>query len=237
MSNIKKSPIIGITTYGRDKKGNFHLPGEYVDAVRQAGGLPILLAPGETNLDQILYMVDGIIFAGGGDIDPKVYGGRPHPTVARVDPDRDAFEISLAKLVRKDAKPVLGICRGFQLLNIAYGGDLIADIPEKYGDKIAHRTSFGGITEHFVHLTPESRLTQIIGAMRISVVSKHHQGAGNITSDWSIGAQADDGIVEALEHRNHPWMIAVLWHPELALDDPNQQKIFKAFVDSAKKKA
>ncbi|MFQ5769018.1 MAG: gamma-glutamyl-gamma-aminobutyrate hydrolase family protein, partial [bacterium] len=122
MTKRNKQPIIGITTYGRDKSGNFYLHGKYVDAVRKAGGLPILLPPGETHIEQILNVVNGIIFAGGGDIEPSLYGGPPHPTISRVDSERDAFELPLARRVLHEDIPVLGICRGFQVLNVAAGG-------------------------------------------------------------------------------------------------------------------
>ncbi|MFQ5652886.1 MAG: gamma-glutamyl-gamma-aminobutyrate hydrolase family protein, partial [bacterium] len=214
--------------------GNFFLPGDYVDAVRMAGGVPVLLPPGEADPAAVFNRVDGLIFSGGGDFAPEVYGGKPHPSISRVDPERDTFELSLAKHALAREKPVLGICRGFQLLNIVSGGDLLADVPEKYGQRVAHRNECGGQTEHEVELSPESRLAQITGHTRISVVSKHHQALDRIAPGWEVVARADDGVVEALEAKNHPWMTAVLWHPELALRDPNQRKIFDDFVRAAR---
>ncbi len=230
----KSLPIIGITTYGRNDKGDFHLPGEYVDAVRLACGLPVMLAPGEQNIAQIFDLVDGIIFVGGGDFAPEVYGGKPHATISRVDPERDDFELALARQALSGAKPVLGICRGFQLLNIATGGDLLQHVPVKYGEHVPHRTPDGDTTEHAVDLEAESRLAQITGNTRINVVSKHHQALDKIAEGWRVVAHSDDGLVEGLEATKHPWMVAVLWHPELALQDENQQKLFRAFVEAAR---
>ena len=225
-----KIPIIGITTYGRNKEGDYYLPAKYVDGVRQAGGLPILLAPGEKNVVEVFSLVDGILFAGGGDLAPTIYGGKPHPRIARVDAERDRFEMSLARLALASDKPVLGICRGFQLLNIVTGGDLLQHVPDKYDGAVLHRQENGDQTEHEVNLMAGSRLAEIIGATRINVVSMHHQALDRIAHGWQVVAHADDGLVEAIEHTNHPWMVAVLWHPELALDDPNHQRVFAAFV-------
>ena len=233
MSNIiipTSLPIIGITTYGRDKSGNYFLPNGYVEAVREAGGLPILLPPGESNSDRILKLVDGLIFSGGSDIDPALYGGSSHPSITRADPERDLFELEFAKEVLSKETPVLGICRGLQLLNVATGGDLVAHVPDEFGFKVLHRTQNRGSTEHLVEIVQESRLAQIIGVHELFVVSKHHQALQTIPACWRVVAQAPDGVVEALEHEKHPWMIAVLWHPELSLNAPSHQRLFRAFV-------
>ncbi len=226
----KKIPVIGITTYGRDAEGQFYLPGEYVDSVRRAGGLPVLLTPGETNITQALQIVDGVILAGGGDFGPTIYGGESHPAITRVDAERDAFEVLFADRLLHEVKPVLGICRGFQLLNIVTGGNLLAHLPDKYGEKVCHRADNGGTVVHEVSLLKESRLGDILGEGRIPVQSKHHQALGRISSGWRVTAHADDGVIEAMEHETHPWMIAVHWHPELAPEDQLQQKLFREFI-------
>ena len=228
-------PVIGITTYGRNKDGDFHLPGEYVDAVRRAGGLPILLAPGEQNVEAVFDLVDGLIFAGGGDIDPACYRGTKHAAVSRVDRERDTFELELAKLALQDTRPVLGICRGFQILNVAGGGDLEPHLPDVVGDSVAHRTPEGDVTEHTVAVDPSSRLAEVLGENPVRVVSKHHQGIRTVAPAWRGVARAEDGVVEALENPNHPWMIAVLWHPELSPGQAAQQRLFEALIRKAKK--
>jgi putative glutamine amidotransferase len=136
---MNKSPIIGITTYSRNEAGEFFLPGAYIDAIQLAGGTPILLPPQQTNVDRILDIVDGLVFAGGGDIDPNVYGGKHHHTIYLVDEERDEFELALAKRLLANPVATLGICRGMQILGVASGVQLIAHVPDVYGDAIAHR--------------------------------------------------------------------------------------------------
>lgn len=233
---MSENPIIGITTYGRDANGSFYLPAGYVDAVRQAGGLPVLMTPGEKDVKAAFQLLDGIIFAGGGDLNPATYGGKTHPTIARVDDERDAFEIELANVALAESKPVLGICRGFQLLNVVAGGDLVPDLREKVGLSVAHRTESGGEIEHGVELAESCRLRKIIGKGDLTVVSMHHQALDRVGSGWRVVGNAADRLVEALEYERHLWAVAVLWHPELALQDPNQQKLFKAFITEARRK-
>ncbi len=233
MEKSSHTSIIGITTYGRDQSGNFYLPGDYVDAVREVGGVPILLTPGESKIEQISKLVNGIIFAGGGDIDPAIFGGLPHPAISRVDSERDAFELQLAKHILNEGTPILGICRGIQILNIATGGDLIVHIPDEIEASVLHIIDEGVETEHSVLIEPDSQLAKIIGKSKISVMSKHHQGVGNISKEWDIVAKAADGVIEALEHKTHPWMVAVQWHPELSLNEPDHQKIFQALIKAA----
>ena len=233
---MSENPIIGITTYGRNENGSFYLPAGYVDAVRQASGLPVLMTPGEKDVKAAFQLLDGIIFAGGGDLNPATYGGKTHLAVARVDDERDAFEIELANVALAESKPVLGICRGFQLLNVVTGGDLVPDLPEKFGISVAHRTESGWEIEHGVELAESCRLRKIIGKGDLTVVSMHQQALDRVGSGWRVVGNAADRLVEALEHERHRWAVAVLWHPELALQDPNQQKIFEAFIAEARRK-
>lgn len=227
-------PVIGITTYGRNIKGRFHLPGDYVDAVRAGGGLPVLLPPGEPHADGILKRIDGLILAGGEDIEPRLYGGIPHPAIERVDPERDAFELALARAALKGDLPVLGICRGHQMLNVATGGDLIPHLPERQRNGVVHRGENEREVIHPVRIEAGSRLEEILGAAEVPTVSLHHQGMGNISPEWRPSAYAPDGLVEAQEHRRHPWMIAVQWHPEMAYREPPQLRIFQALVAAAR---
>ncbi len=225
--------IIGITTYGRNDKGQFYLTGAYVDAVRTAGGLPILLPPGEKNIDTILELVDGVIFAGGGDVGPNRYNGVNHPTIERVDSERDDFELELARRIFKARQPVLGICRGLQILNVASGGDLFPHVPEKFGEHIRHRKD-DHVNTHPVEFERDCQLAGIFGEQSVSVVSRHHQAANHISADWRVAARSADGVIEALESRLRPWLLAVQWHPEAALDDPHQRKLFQALVVAAR---
>jgi putative glutamine amidotransferase len=231
----KKHPIIGITTYGRDVNKNFYLPADYVDSVRRAGGLPVMLAPGETQIGEIIEAVGGVIFAGGGDIDPGRYGGNPHPSISRVDHERDSFEFELFGALLDLKKPTLGICRGSQLFSVATGAQLIVHMPDEVGNAVRHRTDDGKEVEHTVDIDGQSRLSRILEAThKVKVISKHHQGLRSVSETWRISAHAPDGTIEAFEHKLHPWMLAVLWHPEMARKDKTQQKLFAAFVGACK---
>jgi len=225
--------LIGITVYRNLDEGGYYIPDGYVESVRQAGGIPLLLTPGETRLNQVLRTIHGIIFAGGGDMDPALYGGSNHPTIERVDTVRDTFEIDLAKRLFKLNTPVLGICRGFQLLAVASGSQMISHIPEEIGEAVIHKDPGGDSVRHPVTLEPDSRLANITGSKEFEVESEHHQAIRNVTDEWQIVASASDGIIEAMEHKHHPWMISVLWHPEMSIDEAEQQRIFRAFVAAA----
>lgn len=231
---MTKAPIIGITTYARNEAGEISLPGHYLDAVEEAGGIPILLPPHQTQVDRILDIVDGLIFAGGGDIDPSIYGGEHHPTIYLVDGDRDQFELTLAKAALAASIPTLGICRGMQILSVASGGKLIPHVPEVYGDAIAHRLDHPRRpTPHPVQLEANSRLAVIMQADQVMVESWHHQAVQAVPSGWKPAAYAADGLVEALERVDHPWMVAVQWHPELSPHDVAHKRIFQSLVETA----
>ena len=228
-----KPPLIGITTPGQGETRLFCMRSEYVDAVRLAGGVPILLPPGEPDPSFILERVDGLIFSGGGDIDPAIYNGSLHPTIYNVDPERDRFELALATLALGTDIPVLGICRGLEVLVVATGGNLVSHLPDEFGEAIAHRTNQSLPSEHGVKIAPESRLAKIVGATEAKIVSWHHQATRTVPPDWNITARAPDGVIEALEHKHHPWAIALQWHPELAIKEPLQQRILWGFVTAA----
>jgi len=231
---MKPQPLIGITTSGQQITGNFFLRREYVEAVRIVGGIPILLPPGQPDLAAtILEQVDGLIFSGGGDIDPAAYNGSPHPTIYNLDSERDYSELALAQLVLGTDIPVLGICRGLEVLVVATGGSLIPHLPDEFGEAVVHRADQLHYAEHNVQISPESRLASIVGTTETKVMSKHHQAARIVPLEWRVTARAADGVIEALEHEQHPWAIALQWHPELSLNDPIQQRIFQAFVTTA----
>lgn len=224
-------PIIGITTSGHNITGSFSLRGEYVQAVRSAGGIPILLPPGEPEESSaILEQVDGLLFSGGGDIDPAAYNGSPHPTIYNVDPERDRCELALANLVLGTDIPVLGICRGLEVLVVATGGSLVAHLPDEFGEEVVHRAAQLLSIEHSVQIAPGSLLNTVIGTTQATVVSWHHQAVSIVPPGWRVTARADDGVIEALEHERHPWAIAVQWHPELSINDPLQKRILRAFI-------
>jgi putative glutamine amidotransferase len=227
--------VIGISAYARDgKPPAFSLPCGYVDAVRAAGATPVMLPPGETEPERLLDLVDGLVLAGGGDIAPAAYGGEPHETVYLVCAERDAFEFALARaiLVRTDV-PVLCICRGMQVLNVVCGGTLHVHIPDRFGDRVSHRHPPRVPAQHAVHVEPESRLAGILAATNLDACSWHHQAIDRVGEALRPVAWAADGVIEAIEHRAHPWCIGVQWHPEMQLDAPASQRLFAALVAAA----
>ena len=230
-------PIIGITTYGRDDNKRFSLPAAYVDAVRRAGGVPILIPPGELDLTGLLNLLNGVILSGGGDIDPERYAGRAHESIYMLDPERDGSEINLVRTLVHSELPVLGICRGTQVINVALGGTLIEHLPDAVGESTLHRAPPRLPVSHPVNIAPESRLAAIIGETRVNPVSWHHQAIRQPAAGLQVVASAPDGTIEAVEMANHPWLIAVQWHPELtAADEPTQQRLFDALVAAASQK-
>jgi putative glutamine amidotransferase len=224
-------PSIGITTHGRNAQGRFDVNAKYVDAVRRAGGFPVLLPPGERNPAECFEFLDGIVMTGGPDVDPKRYGGRMHPKVYGVDPERDASEIELVHALIDQQKPTLCICRGVQVLNVALGGTLIEDLSDEIGQQVVHRGET--YQTHDVDIAPESHLARIVGARRISTASWHHQALREPAPGLTVTARAPDGVIEAVEHAGHPDLIAVQWHPEHTADvDRNSQALFDWLVST-----
>lgn len=227
-------PIIGITTYGRNEENHFTLPAEYIEAIRNAGGLPWPIMHGEPRLREIVEQVDGLILAGGGDLNPHHYGGDDHKTIYMLDDERDQTEIDLANQAMDSGIPTLGICRGTQVINVARGGSLYEHLPDVVGDKISHRVPPRDPTPHAVYVESGSRLAKILGETRFSSSSWHHQGLKNVPDEFEVVAKAPDGVIEAIEMPDHPWLIAVQWHPELtAAEDPIQQRLFDKLVEAA----
>lgn len=230
-------PRIGITPEEL-KDGALVLPMEYVRGVQRAGGIAVVLPPWDTDVALLLAGVDGIILAGGADVDPALYGSAGHPAVYDVDEGRDAGEIEIIRYAIAHNLPLLGICRGAQLLNVALGGTLIEHLPDYVGEQVRHRASPPGVAYHSVRLASDSRLAQIVGEVDPRIASWHHQAIRKVAPDLVAVAWAADGTVEAVEMPSHAWMVAVQWHPELtAADDPAQQRIFDALVQAARTQA
>ncbi|TDJ69820.1 MAG: gamma-glutamyl-gamma-aminobutyrate hydrolase family protein [Planctomycetota bacterium] len=228
------APLVGITTYGRDGSNEFHLPAEYVDAVRRAGGIPVLMAPGETRIAEWLGTIAALILAGGGDIDPATYGGAPHAALYKLDAERDASELELARELIGAELPVLCICRGVQILNIALGGTLVEHIPDEFGTSVAHRRPPREPTPHEVRALPGTRLAALMEEPTFTSVSWHHQSVRALGRGLTAVAHASDGVIEAVELAGRPGLVAVQWHPELsAAEDPRQQRLFDWLVASA----
>jgi putative glutamine amidotransferase len=231
--NPAPRPRIGITTYprGGERRLTFTLPAAYVDAVRAGGGLPLLLPPGEDRPEDLLDGLDGVVFGGGGDLDPALFGGRPHAAVYGVDRERDLFELALMRAALDRRLPLLAICRGLQLLNVVRGGTLHAHLPDAVGEETCHRDSQALHTHHPVRVAPDSRLAGIYGRDAMHIASWHHQAVERLGRDLRAVAWAPDGTVEAVEDPARPELLAVQWHPELDLDaDSPQRRLLCAFV-------
>jgi putative glutamine amidotransferase len=223
-------PLIGISSYARGgQRLSFSVPCEYVDAIRRAGGVPVVLPPVLGPVREALDAIAGLILPGGGDVNPEHYGGDDHDANYGVCHERDAFELVLAALERD--LPIMCVCRGMQLLNVALGGDLISHIPDRFGAKVVHRTPDVQAIPHQVSIAPDSHVGRVYGATSATVQSVHHQAVGRLGDGLKPVAWAEDGVIEAIESERHGFVVAVQWHPELdaAKDDP-QLTLFDELV-------
>lgn len=234
-------PLIGISSYGRaGERQTFSVPCEYVDVVRLAGGVPIVLPSVEGEFPEALDVVHGLILPGGGDVDPAHYGGARHEANYGISAERDGFEMTLARAaLARPNLPILCICRGMQLLNVTLGGNLISHIPDHFGDRVVHRHPARLPIEHDVRLEPESRLGTILGTTDLTVHSIHHQAVGRVAPGLRPVAWSPDGVIEALEgNANGRFLVAVQWHPELgALSDPRQRRLFEVLVAESRRRS
>jgi putative glutamine amidotransferase len=230
-------PLIGVTTYHREieERPRFYLPSAYVDAVRAGGGMPVLLTPGEERPAELLERLDGLVFSGGGDLDPAHFGGDAHPSSYFICEERDAFELQLMRAALERETPVLAICRGSQVLNVSLGGSLHAHLEDVVGDGILHRESQTCHCYHSVKLDPGSRLAAAMEATGFAeVASWHHQAVDRLGAGLRAVAWAPDGTVEGLELAEAPQLLAVQWHPELQIEPGSpQRRLFQAIVRMA----
>ena len=229
-------PVVGITSYDVEEitwgpwtEPAIMVPAAYVRAIERAGGHVLVLPPAPDDVDQTLELVDGIIFSGGSDLEPGHYGAEPHPTTDAPRPQRDRFELTLLQAALARDIPVLAVCRGSQLLNVARGGDLIQHLPEVLGHD-DHKHTPGEFADHEVNLEPTSRIGALLGE-RAPVKSHHHQGFGIIGEGLRESGWADDGTVEALEDPSKRFAVGVLWHPEEGED----MALFRGLVAEAKR--
>jgi putative glutamine amidotransferase len=229
-------PLIGISSYGRaGQRQTFSVPCEYVDVVRKVGGVPLIVPPIEDEVPEALDAVAGLILSGGGDVDPVHYGGERHEANYGISPERDRFELVLARAaLERPSLPVFCICRGMQLLNVALGGTLVSHIPDHFGETVSHRNPEHSPVTHAVKVEPGSRIATILGATDFEARSWHHQAVGRLGVGLRAVAWSPDGVVEAVESERHAFVLGVQWHPELdALADDRQRRLFEAFVDEA----
>jgi gamma-glutamyl-gamma-aminobutyrate hydrolase PuuD len=225
--------VVGITTYvepaswGHWQLDAALLPYMYVQAVERAGGTPLLVPPVVDGVQEIVDALDGLILSGGADLDPETYGAEAHAETTGTRPARDRAELALLEAALARDLPVLAVCRGSQVLNVARGGDLVQHLPEVVGSE-AHREVAGAFSEHEVDLVQDERLFPILGASA-TVKSHHHQGFGRLGEGLRPAAYAEDGTVEALWDPTRRFAVGVLWHPEAGED----AALFEELVEQA----
>ncbi|WP_338066439.1 gamma-glutamyl-gamma-aminobutyrate hydrolase family protein [Sporosarcina koreensis] len=229
-------PLIGITCHN-DLEYRYMLNHAYVQSITEAGGVPVLLAMGmKTEPELLAERLDGLLLSGGFDVDPLCYGEEPHGMLGDISPGRDAQELELARKFLETDKPVLGICRGHQVLNVVQGGTLYQDIYSQR-DRVPLQHAQKATREHLSHkvtVTPDSRLAQIFGAQTILVNSFHHQSVKEVGESLAVTGTASDGIIEAIESKIHAFAVGVQWHPEntACAGDIYSKRLFKAFVSA-----
>ena len=233
-------PIIGIGSDIARKPGErdrAFVYTTYVESLRRAGAVPLLIPPQPENVDDLLDGLDGLVLAGGDDCDPAVYGEPPHPSVEPMDPRRQSNDLSLARAARERGVPTLGICLGIQMMNVAAGGSLIQDIDSAMKTEIDHASEPSDRHRHDVLIEANTRLGGILGAQELNVNSSHHQAIKDVGDGLRITAQAPDGVIEGLEDPSHPFYVGVQWHPEDMAGETSAASLFGAFVEAARKYA
>ncbi len=238
--SARRRPTIGVTaatesvSYGVWREvPAFMSPASYVHAVQRAGGRPVLLIPDPEDAEDpegVLDVIDALIVTGGaGDVNPALYGEEPHPETGPVQDERDAYELALVRAAVERRMPVLGVCRGMQILNVVYGGGIEQHIPDVV-DHEEHRHTPGTFADHEVDLEPGSLAARAVGAERAPVKSHHHQGVKEVGAGLAVTARAEDETVEAIEDPSCPFVLGVLWHPE----EDEKSQLIKALVSEVK---
>lgn len=234
-------PVIGLTVYDGISQSQLPISAintAYVEAIRQAGGLPVLI-PNQLHGGEwrdLYPRLNGILFTGGGDISLAYFAGSPHPKIDEVDENRDLLELSLFRQAAQEGKPFLGICRGCQLANVALGGTLYTHIQDQLPGALKHdlypdipRTTIA----HPVQVDEGSQSAKIFGELILQVNSLHHQGIKDLAPSLVAVGHAPDNLVEIVELPDHPFGIAVQWHPEWLTDQQSMRRLFSAFVEAS----
>jgi putative glutamine amidotransferase len=207
----------------------------YARAVQRAGGMPVVLPPlAPQEVPELVGRLEGLCLSGGPDLDPTAYDARAHAELGPIEPDLDRWEIALIQQAEAAGLPILGICRGCQVLNIARGGTLHQHLPDVTDGEIAHRQEVSGSQPtHTADIAPGSLLAAIIGATSAEVNSFHHQAADRIGSGLRPVAWSPDGVIEGLEDPERPFVLGVQWHAETLFDRPEHARLFEALIEAA----
>lgn len=237
-----KRPVIGITASHDTEHDKLFINSVYLRAIRNAGGIPMIfpMEVTEDDLRDLVTLTDGVLFTGGDDIHPFLYGEETDAKCGNVSQPRDSMEMALVPLVMEFGKPIFGICRGIQILNTAMGGTLHQDIPSQFKSElsIAHRQPFAyKVPSHTVDITPGTLLSRILGEEHASIAvnSMHHQAIKDVAPGLEVCGYAPDKMIEAVYAPDYPFLLGVQWHPEhLTTSQPDAAKLFAAFVDACR---
>lgn len=231
-------PIIGVTLAMGVEERQYFINSDNPKAIIKTGGVPILLPydRGEMGIVQIAGMLDGLVLTGGDDIDPILFGEEPHRKLGPVVPARDHFEIKLTKQMLRLNKPILALCRGAQILNIAAGGDMYQDMYDQIDRQLLQHSQKASRTysTHYVDVVHDTLLHEITQQDVIRVNSDHHQANRKIANGFLICGKSSDGIIEAIESKQHRFVLGVQWHPEnmAVVDDDMSLKVYEAFINA-----
>ncbi|MEL1134639.1 gamma-glutamyl-gamma-aminobutyrate hydrolase family protein [Desulfitobacterium sp. THU1] len=229
---MERKPIIGITIAHCNEELKSYPRALYVEAVKQAGGQPVLLPPiaSVEDADEVVALIDGLILTGGGDISPILLGEEPLRGIGECLPERDFSEILMTRKAIDKCLPLLGICKGIQILAVAAGGAIYQDIVSECPKSMEHKMKAPRDFPWHEILLMESYLKEFLGEERISVNSVHHQAVAEVPKGFTVSAVAPDGIIEAIEKRGASFCVGVQWHPEVMAKDKNSQRIFQQFI-------
>ena len=236
---MNRKPLIGVTPYANDN-GEHYVPVGYINGLIETGCQPMVIdyqGVDAENLKKIASILDGMIFSGGVDVTPKFYGEQDWPEAGRHFCERDELEIAMFNMIYEAKKPILGICRGLQIINVAMGGSLVQHVPKIYGNALTHQQK--DANPPFVHnvTISENTLTHsIFGVDNLMVNSYHHQSAARVAEGLKVTAKASDGVIEALEGTEESFLVCLQWHPEKTLGiDEYSIKPFQALAEAARK--
>lgn len=214
----------------------------YIEAIIRAAGLPLIASPSlpKDDLEQLVGLGDGFLLCGGGDVEPSRYGGEDCARLSGVDLPRDQFEIDLIQALLQADKPLLAICRGVQVLNVALGGTLICDIASQLPQASKHDyypNYARDLVAHAVSIQPKSLLAEAIGVTKVGTNSIHHQALDKIGEGLIVSARADDKLIEGVEMPSKRFVLGVQWHPECMPESPQMQQLFAAFIHACRDQA
>ncbi|MEA2161427.1 MAG: putative glutamine amidotransferase [Solirubrobacteraceae bacterium] len=236
-SELREGAGVTLTPQGEPSQLEMALGMKYLRAIELAGGIPVVIPPLQPGaIDALLSQVAGVCLSGGPDLDPEAYGAGRHDLLGPTWSDLDAFELAVARAADVRRLPILAICRGLQVLNVARGGTLHQHLPEIVGDGINHRQlEPGGQTTHAVRVEGSSRLGQVLGQTETDVNSFHHQSVDTLGDGLVVSARAPDGTVEGLEGLDREFVLGVQWHAECLVERSEHAALFSAFVEAARR--